>query len=50
MTVIASSFRQIEQHYNNEESVSGESSGRSSVLIRREVLPQMFEKVSQSLK
>ena len=31
----------------DEESVSGESSGRS-LYIRREVLPQMFEKVSRS--
>ena len=34
----------------NEESISGESSGRASQSIRREVLPQMFEKVSRSLK
>ena len=33
-----------------EESVSGKSSGRASLLIRREVLPRMFEKVSQSPK
>ena len=30
----------------DEESVSGESSGRASLYIQREVLPQMFEKVS----
>ena len=34
----------------NEESVSRESSARISLLIRREVLPRMFEKVSLSLK
>ena len=35
----------------NGESVSGESSGRASESInQREVLPQMFEKVSRSLK
>ena len=34
----------------NEESVSGARSGRASLLIRREVLLQMFEKVSRSLK
>ena len=34
----------------NEESLSGESSGRASLSIRRDVLPRMFEKVSQSLK
>ena len=28
----------------NDESVSGESSGRASQYIRQEVLPQMFEK------
>ena len=30
----------------NEESVSGESSGRASLYIRQEVLRQMFEKES----
>ena len=34
----------------DEESISGESSGRVSLYIRREVLPRMFEKVSRSLK
>ena len=33
----------------NEESISGESSGRASLLIRREVLLQKFEQVSLSL-
>ena len=55
MRVIVSSFGLIEQgaHYKkildllDEESVSGESSGRGSLI---EVLPRMFEKVSQTLK
>ena len=34
----------------NEESVSGESSVRASLSIRREVLSRMFDRVSQSLK
>ena len=34
----------------NEESISGARSGRASLYIRREVLLQMFEKVSRSLK
>ena len=33
----------------DEESVSGESSGRASLQIQREVLPRMFEEVSRSL-
>ena len=34
----------------DEESISGESSGRASLCIGREVLPRMFEKMSRSLK
>ena len=34
----------------NEESISGGSGGRASLYIQREVLPQMFEKASRSLK
>ena len=34
----------------NEESVSGARNGRANLLIRREVLLPMFEKVSRSLK
>ena len=51
------SARQIEQgvlykkvlDLLDEESISGESSGRASLLIRREVLLRKFEKVSLSL-
>ena len=34
----------------NEESISGARSGRASLLIRREVLLRMFEKVNRSVK
>ena len=33
-----------------DESISGVPSGRANLYIRREFLPQMFEKVSRSLK